>query len=670
MEMEQTITMESIEKAQQGRVTGVIIPPPDIRAVADKTATFVAKFGKSFEEKVMASEEGKTPKFNFLKSQDPYNAYYELKIREIEEGKPLLPVAGVAAPIQEKEKTPRVEEKVLVTKASISNPLAKLATSKAVEAPPPLLFSHGHPSGMKSQDVEVIKLTAQYTAVNGKDFLSGLASREARNPQFDFLKPTHILFSYFTSMVDAYAKVVAPSSELKERVKHKAKDRVHVLEGAVRRWQFNQAEAEKKREAELVADADRIAFQSIDWQDFVVVETIDFDADELLEAEKGNEKDSSGNMPAPSCNSVPPPPPSLTPPPPPPPAVEAPPPPMEMEEVDDLNVVSNYQPRIQSASASAVSKQVPTMLDPVSGRVVPIDQVSEHMRVQLLDSRWKVEQQRFLEKQQESGLAEGASIADSLKNFASRRSDIFSSAREKEAQMLKEEEARRKRVVEAANIMQEQRDEEEIAQPSVPQAYQDSEGARVMGAGNIPVVPLSSILSTPTPNGVVPPMPVPPPAAPAPPSMPPPPPPPPSLPPMPTTAKAVTPVEPPQPPIEPPMKKTKTLQSEADFISQYGTDSPVRVTLVLPRTDSLVSSIMEVHGEVARFAVTAPSITCTVKELKETICKSLNNIIAPNKIQVKDSVSGFLKDSNSLAAYNIAHEVTLELSQRSRGGKK
>jgi hypothetical protein len=31
------------ERASQGKVSGVIIPPPDIRAVVDKTAAFVAK---------------------------------------------------------------------------------------------------------------------------------------------------------------------------------------------------------------------------------------------------------------------------------------------------------------------------------------------------------------------------------------------------------------------------------------------------------------------------------------------------------------------------------------------------------------------------------------------------------------------------------------------------
>ena len=67
--------------AIQGKVTGVIIPPPEIRAVVDKTAIFVARNGKSFEQRILGSSEGKTAKFNFMKDFDPYHAYYEFKIR-------------------------------------------------------------------------------------------------------------------------------------------------------------------------------------------------------------------------------------------------------------------------------------------------------------------------------------------------------------------------------------------------------------------------------------------------------------------------------------------------------------------------------------------------------------------------------------------------------------
>jgi len=74
-------SVDDILKANQGKVTGIIIPPPEIRAVVDKTAQFVARNGKSFENKILNSGEGKTSKFNFMKPYDPYHAYYEFKIR-------------------------------------------------------------------------------------------------------------------------------------------------------------------------------------------------------------------------------------------------------------------------------------------------------------------------------------------------------------------------------------------------------------------------------------------------------------------------------------------------------------------------------------------------------------------------------------------------------------
>jgi len=44
---------------------------------------------------------------------------------------------------------------------------------------------------------DIIKLTAQFVARNGRSFLAGLTTREMKNPQFEFLKPQHPLFTLF-----------------------------------------------------------------------------------------------------------------------------------------------------------------------------------------------------------------------------------------------------------------------------------------------------------------------------------------------------------------------------------------------------------------------------------------------------------------------------------------
>lgn len=83
---------------------------------------------------------------------------------------------------------------------------------------------------------QIIKLTAQYTAASGRQFLAGLAQREQRNPMFDFLKPTHLLFSYFTALVDCYSKILTPVAAQKARIAQGTdKNKVRAREASARR---------------------------------------------------------------------------------------------------------------------------------------------------------------------------------------------------------------------------------------------------------------------------------------------------------------------------------------------------------------------------------------------------------------------------------------------------
>lgn len=63
-----------------------------------------------------------------------------------------------------------------------------------------------HPSNLSYIQIDIIKHTAQFVAKNGQKFLIGLTEREKQNPTFDFLKPTNALFTFFTGLVESYAK--------------------------------------------------------------------------------------------------------------------------------------------------------------------------------------------------------------------------------------------------------------------------------------------------------------------------------------------------------------------------------------------------------------------------------------------------------------------------------
>jgi hypothetical protein len=112
--------------------------------------------------------------------------------------------------------------------------------------------------------------------------------------------------------------------------------------------------------------------------------------------------------------------------------------------------------------------------------------------------------------------------------------------------------------------------------------------------------------------------------------------------------------------------------TEEEYIAKYfgAPDSPNAVVAQVSVPSEEQSSNEPV------ISIQVASIRVTVKELKEQICLYLNkyrdsaSALASNKIQLKDLASGFLKDTQTLAFYNLCGFVSLELSLRSRGGKK
>jgi len=80
---------------------------------------------------------------------------------------------------------------------------------------PPLEFEFiADPPSISAFDLDVVKLTAQFVARNGRQFLTQLMQKEQRNYQFDFLRPQHSLFNYFTKLVEQYTKVTRKKSHV------------------------------------------------------------------------------------------------------------------------------------------------------------------------------------------------------------------------------------------------------------------------------------------------------------------------------------------------------------------------------------------------------------------------------------------------------------------------
>jgi splicing factor 3A subunit 1 len=82
----------------------------------------------------------------------------------------------------------------------------------------------------------------------------------------------------------------------------------------------------------------------------------------------------------------------------------------------------------------------------ICGQQIAVDELDEHMRIELLDPKWK-SQRDIVEgrKAQASELQRGANVVSSLKNLARSRVDIFGGEAEEERRKRQEEEEREKR---------------------------------------------------------------------------------------------------------------------------------------------------------------------------------------------------------------------------------
>ncbi|CAD5209314.1 unnamed protein product [Bursaphelenchus okinawaensis] len=242
------------EPSMSGRsVVGLIIPPPDIRAIVEKTAAFVAKNGIDFENKIKEKESGNS-RFGFLAPNDPYHAYYRSKVSEAESGKisepskPQLPDA--------------VREHVKKAEFVPTNP-------------PPAYEFMADPATINAFDLDLMRLTALFVARNGRQFLTSLMNREVRNYQFDFLKPQHSNFPYFSKLIEQYTKVIIPPKSIVDDLARQME--YDVVLGDVKyrvAWEKHQKAIKDKEDKAL--EEERLAFNSIDWHDFVVVQTVDF----------------------------------------------------------------------------------------------------------------------------------------------------------------------------------------------------------------------------------------------------------------------------------------------------------------------------------------------------------------------------------------------------------
>lgn len=412
---------------------------------------------------------------------------------------------------------------------------------KGPDAPPEFHFSARMPT-INALDLEVVKLTALFVAKRGKSFMTALSQRETRNWQFDFLRPQHSLYNFFTRLVDQYTELLQVNNadgidaekkrlvELEKNVKNK----YHVLGRAKQRAEWLKFQEDQKQKKEEEKEKEKIEYAQIDWHDFVVVETVVFtetdDQAELppptslndlqtasleqkamISLQPQNRRieeamptdDETSNyynaypptqaptlqlqytptaptptpiVPLPqqpiAVSTSSPQPPSF--PSQPPTSVSTPTPisvavafqeeqaaqagaravPTPPTGQQPMRIRSDYVPRAQ---AKRFTSNVPTTICPNCRQAIPTSEIEHHMRIELLDPRWKEQRAKAEERYATTNLSTNE-VFNNLKRLASQRTDVFDPVLDAAAggqgseALDPEEDARRKRLATGAGI--------------------------------------------------------------------------------------------------------------------------------------------------------------------------------------------------------------------------
>ena len=294
-----------------GEGISMIYPPPETKKVIDKAATLVAQYGIQVETSMKEDIN-----FSFINKTDPYYPYYQSKILESkEELKKNLSKKMEEYYSQEDNKNnekqeflnkKRKEDNLVelekeakeLLKEAMRDKIDLLKSDKNIDnldkIPHPDIFSVPQPN-ISGTELDIIKISAQFVAKNGQKFLSDLIKREKDNPQFDFMKPQHTLFGYFTFLVGCYAKILNNKNEIISKIEKYATNSNEILKSANIHYLYDKKISKIPRgkrfsQEDLLTNEEKEKIKNIDWYDFVLVETIDFSSDEEEKKEDVNKE--------------------------------------------------------------------------------------------------------------------------------------------------------------------------------------------------------------------------------------------------------------------------------------------------------------------------------------------------------------------------------------------
>ncbi|KGG53122.1 hypothetical protein DI09_10p190 [Mitosporidium daphniae] len=402
--------------------------------IIDKTALFVARNGLSFETRIVENERG-NPKFSFLQITDPYRPYYDAKVvelrtqsltgsvqqpREMERNSPTdsLPTIAPTIPRKTLSSTPTIPPPRSLDFAKLYYSTKGMEGTEEILQPPPMSIL------MR----QIISLTALFAARNGRAFVGMVAEREATNPQFEFLKNTSILYPFFARLVEAYTRCMAPSAALILRLSEmsfQARDRALfletdwsdfcVVERIVLPERWADAPETAAYAAPLAMNLDHFCGLPLIQQRQLITNLLLSVGSTPQQTIRSVTREETTEMSISSSSSE----------------EEEPKIDIALKEDDaemaissgDEEIEHEYLPRamaLKNLSAAASTSQI----CPRCKQRIPISEMAEHVRLELLDPKWREQVEKHLKRSSETNLVDSSSLSQNLQRLVRERPDL------------------------------------------------------------------------------------------------------------------------------------------------------------------------------------------------------------------------------------------------------
>ncbi|GKA85100.1 probable splicing factor 3A subunit 1 [Tanacetum coccineum] len=266
------------------------------------------------------------------------------------------------------------------------------------------------------------------------------------------------MFRFFTSVADAYSKVLMPPKGLTDKLKKSVTNINSVLERGLHRLEWEQSQEQARQKAEDEIQQENLLMSMIDWHDFVVVENIDFadnedddmpppmsldvvirrskmsavEEDEVVEPGKEVEMEMDEEevqlvqegMEAASREEN------------------------NNDDMEEARVISEEnEPQIRIVKnwkrpeERTPAERNPTKyaVSPITGELIPVNEMSKHIRISLIDPKYKEQKERMFAKIKETTLAQDDEISRNIVGLARTRPDIFGTTEEEVSNAVKAE---------------------------------------------------------------------------------------------------------------------------------------------------------------------------------------------------------------------------------------